>query len=587
MKVVGRYISVLIFGVISILVIAAVLRKKYEDRELWTTNIICRISRCTMSRCFNSVQCLSQPDFKVYVYPTSNASGISILFSNILKVLRESSYYTDDYRSACLFVLGIDTTDRDRRSENFVKQVNDLVNQLPTEVWNDGRNHIIFNLYHGTYPDYSDHDLGFNIGYAMVARASANAKVFRRNFDLSFPLFHPKHPLRTVIEIYSFNTTALQNVWSLNLKDRHLVTFKGKRYVYGIGSETRDLLHHLHNGKTSIMVTTCKHNTDWKKYEDQRCEQDNIEFEKWDYEEIMSNSTFCLTPRGRRLGSFRFLESLRLGCIPVVLSDDWVLPFSEIIDWSQAAVIAHEQSVLTITDSLNAIPLSRIMYMRQQARGLYQRYFSSVERIVLTSVEIVKERLRKQKGMFGRQWNAEIFSVPPVNGYEVNGGCTVIVVTGNKVSTRLSRQLRLLSALPFVIKVRKLEPYHLTGAYAAVHKKIKGVWEVGFDTRTEHSMILTHLVLFRKDFIPLFWQWIPRSALTIAKKLPHCFTILLNFMLTERLYKPPTFIVGQKMELWISNYNYTTCFNELIKEVWMDGPLLIKSQTKIESVLAV
>uniref|UniRef100_A0A914ZQK2 Exostosin GT47 domain-containing protein n=2 Tax=Parascaris univalens TaxID=6257 RepID=A0A914ZQK2_PARUN len=614
-----------------------------------TTSIIemnVPIAKCTMANCFNMSLCLSQKHFRVYVHPDNNASTISIVYANILKVLRESVYYTDDPNNACLFVLSIDTIDRDRKSENYVKHVDEQIEALPSGLWNGGRNHIIFNLYHGTYPDYSDHDLGFDVGYAMIARASANAQIFRPNFDLSFPLFHKEHSLRTVVE----------SIWPLKLKDEYLVSFKGKRYVYGIGSETRDSLYHLHNAHSVVMVTTCKHNNDWKKYEDERCDEDNIEYERWDYETTMSNSTFCLTPRGRRLGSFRFLESLRLGCIPVILSDDWELPFSEIIDWSQAAVIAHEDTVLTISDVLKAIPFERVLYMKQQARGLYHRYFSSVEKIVLTSVQIIEERIAKQRGEEERQWN--VISERPRLPLS-NSACEFVILATNKVSGRLIRLVRLLSTLDEVVKITilwpksrgipplqhdfsvetevdvrlisnsdqsaffnltrndgytlvggfvffldervsisrddvlfalesvQLEPKRLHGFYAASHKISGKVWTVETTPSNQYSIMLLHFVVLNKDYLNQFWKWVPLPAIELASRIPQCYTLLLNFMHTEISGLPPILIADRTKDPWMNSRNYTICLNKLSSLVWPSGVSLILSQIRIDRLLFV
>uniref|UniRef100_A0A914CIN9 Uncharacterized protein n=1 Tax=Acrobeloides nanus TaxID=290746 RepID=A0A914CIN9_9BILA len=570
-------------------------------------------------------KCRDKHNLRVYVYPDGRDVIHSKVYENILKVLRESRYYTQNPEEACLFVLSIDTIDRDRISESYIKDVNAQIKALPPELWNEGRNHIIFNLYHGTYPDYSDHDLGFDVGYAMIARASASTQNHRGCFDLSFPLFHKEHPVRSVPQ-----TPIVEDLD----EDAHLVSFKGKRYVYGIGSETRDSLHHLHNGNSCVIATTCKHNSDWKKFEDGRCAMDNEEYDKWDYNYLLENSTFCLTPRGRRLGSFRFLESLRAGCIPVVLSDEWELPFSEVIDWSKAALVVEERNVLFVTDMLWDIPKEKILQMKLQTKLLFHKYFSSVEKIISTTLKIIFERLEGEYREH-KDWNKLI-------EFEENllePKFTIVIQGILRYSSRLNRIVTMVSEISGIHKIILLWPiprgqppeieafrtnipieiiqveqvdqseffklnYHNFGgdfvvfldervnitakeiqatlnfalenpaqmsSFHALHynQEEKG-YQINAPQGVDFSIGLLHFAIVPRHFLIEYPNYLTNILISYANALPQCHILFFNFMLADLTLNPP-FLVGQRaIEPWMLNRNYTICFNKIIHSYWFD-----------------
>lgn len=250
----------------------------------------------------------------------------------------------------------------------------------------------------GTWPDYHELGLGFDTGQAILAKASMSIQTMRHNFDVSIPLFHKHFPLRS-------GHTGMVTANNFPANKKYLLAFKGKRYVHGIGSETRNSLFHLHNGRDIVMVTTCRHGKSWRELQDGRCDEDNREYDRYDYETLLQNSTFCLVPRGRRLGSFRFLEALQAGCIPVLLSNSWVLPFHPQIDWKQAAIWGDERLLLQVVDIVRSISPSKIMEMRQQTQVLWERYFSSIEKTVFTTFEIIRERLPDNPVRSGLIWN--------------------------------------------------------------------------------------------------------------------------------------------------------------------------------------
>lgn len=181
-------------------------------------------SSCRMETCFDFNKCID--DFLVYIYPFEpiNSLGssppISSNYQKIVTAIIESRYYTSDPEKACLFVLGIDTLDRDTLSDDYVRNVPSRLQRL--KYWNNGINHIIFNLYSGTWPDYSEQSLGFDPGMAILAKASMSLQQIRKDFDISIPLFHKQFPLRS-------GNTGYVSSNNFPTNKKYLLAFKGKR----------------------------------------------------------------------------------------------------------------------------------------------------------------------------------------------------------------------------------------------------------------------------------------------------------------------------------------------------------------------
>ena len=130
-----------------------------------------RIRPCKMETCFDFSRCPERP-FRHYVYPVDSNVILTDTYRKILEVLTTSPLYTDDPSKACLFILSLDTLDRDPLSEHSDRNVKSRLEQLGPR-WNGGQNHVVFNLYSGTHPDYDERDIGFDIGKAILGRDSA------------------------------------------------------------------------------------------------------------------------------------------------------------------------------------------------------------------------------------------------------------------------------------------------------------------------------------------------------------------------------------------------------------------------------
>ncbi|KAM3855627.1 exostosin-2 isoform 2-T8 [Vipera latastei] len=401
---------------------------------------------CRMHTCFDVYRCGFNPKnkIKVYIYslkkyvdeynmPVSHT--ISKEYNELLTAISDSDFYTDDINRACLFVPSIDVLNQNTLR---IKETAQALAQLSR--WDRGTNHLLFNMLPGGPPDYNT-ALDVPRDRALLAGGGFSTWTYRQGYDVSIPVYSP---LSAEVQLLN-KGQGLRRYFLLSSQ-------------IALHPEYRSELEALQaeNTESVLILDKCTNLSEGIPFIRKRCHKNLI----FDYPQILQEATFCIVLRGARLGQAVLSDALQAGCIPVVIADSYVLPFSEVLDWKRASVVIPEEKMPELYNILQSIPQRQIEEMQRQARWFWEAYFQSMKAIAMATLKIINDRIYPYAATSYEEWN----DPPEIKWSSVSNplflplippqsqGFTAIVLTYDRVES-LFRVITEVSKVPSLSKL--------------------------------------------------------------------------------------------------------------------------------------
>ncbi|GCC27646.1 exostosin-2 isoform X1 [Chiloscyllium punctatum] len=401
---------------------------------------------CRMHTCFDVYRCGYNPKnrIKVYIYPlkkyvdeygTVLSNTISKEYNELLTAISESDFYTDDLNRACLFIPSIDVLNQNNLR---IKETAQALAQLIR--WNRGTNHLLFNMLPGGPPDYNT-ALDVPRDRALLAGGGFSTWTYRQGYDVSIPVFSP-----------------LSTDVNLPVKQPGYRTYFILSTQTAIHPEYRTELEAIEaeHGDALLILDKCTNLSEGVPSTRKRCHKNQI----FDYPQILQEAMFCIVLRGARLGQAILSDVLQAGCVPVIVGDSYILPFSEVLDWKRASVVIPEDKLSEIYIILKTIPQQQIEDMQKRARWFWEAYFKSMKAIALATLQIINDRIYPYAAKSYEDWNdPTVVKVVSVNNPLFlplipprSQGFTAVVLTYDRVES-LFRVITEISKVPSLSKL--------------------------------------------------------------------------------------------------------------------------------------
>ncbi|XP_024983722.1 probable glycosyltransferase At5g03795 [Cynara cardunculus var. scolymus] len=107
------------------------------------------------------------------------------------------------------------------------------------------------------------------------------------------------------------------------------------------------------------------------------------------YIDHMKTSKYCICARGFAVHSPRVVESLFYNCVPVIISDNYVPPFFEVLNWESFAVFILEKDIPNLKTVLLSIPEETYLEMYERVKKVREHFFWHSEPIKYDSFHMV------------------------------------------------------------------------------------------------------------------------------------------------------------------------------------------------------
>ncbi|XP_054159212.1 exostosin-2-like [Oppia nitens] len=401
-------------------------------------------SKCNHYNCFDVYRCgnydntitsLKNEEFiNVYIYPSINfvdtnhkslLSPKSQEFTELLEAIVSSPYYTSDPSKACLLIPNIDLLNQMNVNLEVTSKI---LSSLP--YWGKkGANHLIFNMISGSFPDYNKR-IEVNLGDSLIAGAGFDTWTYRQEFDVSIPFY----------SLFSnqYRHKPYDENLLLNAKRQWLVVCTQYDWVSVGDQQILKDLEAKHTDQLLVLKHDCQQNG--RINVTKMC--NNYRDIEVNYPNILSQSVFCLILKTIFLGHPVLSDALMSGCIPVIISDEYVLPFETKIDWNRASIRVRSHLLADIMTILTSLPKQRIDEMRDQTTFLWMTYFSSMKVISLTTLRLINERIFPNSVTPADQWNRPIpfiynkyAIISPKLASEQSHGFTAVILTYDRLDS--------------------------------------------------------------------------------------------------------------------------------------------------------